>query len=104
MLFSYRGAARAGLVYLLVSIAWIGISGHLLIEFVDNRSDLNLWLQVRGYLWVACSALVIYLMSARVAHAHQQQQPLQENRERLRQAAAVFDCTREGYWLPTPGA
>ena len=62
-----------GLVYLLVSIAWIGISGHLLIEFVDNRSDLNLWLQVRGYLWVACSALVIYLMSARVAHAHQQQ-------------------------------
>ncbi|MFN3356752.1 MAG: phosphodiesterase DibA [Pseudomonas sp.] len=96
MLFSYRGALRAGLVYLLVSVAWIGLTGYLLIEFIDNPSALTLWLQVRGYLWVMASALVIYLMSARFAAASQLQQPLKENRERLRQAAAVFDCTREG--------
>ncbi|KMT54779.1 phosphodiesterase DibA [Pseudomonas fildesensis] len=96
MLFSYRGALRAGLVYLLVSMAWIGLTHRVLIEFLDNPSDLNLWLQVRGYAWVVLSALVIYLMCARFARAHQLQQPLKESRDRLRQAAAVFDCTREG--------
>ena len=96
MLFSYRGALRVGLVYLLVSVLWIGLTQRLLIEFLDNPSDLNHWLQVRGYVWVALSALAIYLLCARFARAHQLQQPLEENRERLRQAAAVFDCTREG--------
>ncbi|MCF5026954.1 phosphodiesterase DibA [Pseudomonas lurida] len=96
MLFSYRGALRVGLVYLLVSVLWIGLTQRLLIEFLDNPSDLNHWLQVRGYVWVALSALAIYLLCARFARAHKLQQPLEENRERLRQAAAVFDCTREG--------
>ncbi|QHF42409.1 GGDEF domain-containing protein [Pseudomonas sp. S35] len=96
MLFSYRGARRAGLVYLLVSIAWIGLTSRILIEFLDNPRDLTLWLQVRGYVWVTLSAGVIYLICARFARANQLQQPLKENRERLRQAAAVFDCTREG--------
>ncbi|WP_122750120.1 phosphodiesterase DibA [Pseudomonas lurida] len=96
MLFSYRGALRVGLVYLLVSVLWIGLTQRLLIEFLDNPSDLNHWLQMRGYVWVALSALAIYLLCARFARAHQLQQPLEENRERLRQAAAVFDCTREG--------
>ncbi|AOE77033.1 diguanylate cyclase [Pseudomonas lurida] len=96
MLFSYRGALRVGLVYLLVSVLWIGLTQRLLIEFLDNPSDLNHWLQVRGYVWVALSALAIYLLCARFARAHQLQQPLEENLERLRQAAAVFDCTREG--------
>ncbi|WP_405121627.1 phosphodiesterase DibA [Pseudomonas petroselini] len=96
MLFSYRGARWAGLVYLLVSMTWISLTERLLIEFLDNPSALNHWLQVRGYVWVALSALVIYLICARFARANQQQQPLKENRERLRQAAAVFDCTREG--------
>ncbi|CRM40464.1 MULTISPECIES: phosphodiesterase DibA [Pseudomonas] len=96
MLFSCRVALRAGLVYLLVSILWIGLTRQVLIEFLDDPSELNHWLQVRGYVWVALSALVIYLMYARFARAHQLQQPLKENRERLRQAAAVFDCTREG--------
>jgi diguanylate cyclase (GGDEF)-like protein/PAS domain S-box-containing protein len=96
MLFSYRGALRAGLVYLLVSIVWLKLSNHLLINFLDDPRELGHWLQVRGYVWVAFSALVIYLMAARFARAHQLQQPLKENRERLRQAAAVFDSTREG--------
>jgi diguanylate cyclase (GGDEF)-like protein/PAS domain S-box-containing protein len=96
MLFSYRGALRAGLVYLLVSIVWLQLSNHLLINFLDEPRELGRWLQVRGYVWVALSALVIYLICARFARAHPLQQPLKENRERLRQAAAVFDCTREG--------
>ncbi|AUG05235.1 phosphodiesterase DibA [Pseudomonas sp. S09G 359] len=96
MLFSYRGALRAGLVYLLVSILWLGLSNDLLINFLDDPRELGRWLQVRGYVWVAFSALAIYLICARFARAHQLQQPLKENRERLRQAAAVFDSTREG--------
>ncbi|MGB3122585.1 MAG: phosphodiesterase DibA [Pseudomonas sp.] len=96
MLFSYRGALRAGLVYLLVSIAWLQLSHSLLINFLDEPRDLERWLQVRGYVWVAISAVAIYLMCARFARTHQLQQPLKENRERLQQAAAVFDCTREG--------
>jgi diguanylate cyclase (GGDEF)-like protein/PAS domain S-box-containing protein len=96
MLFSYRGALRVGLVYLLVSIVWLQLSHHLLIDFLDDPRELVRWLQLRGYVWVALSALVIYLICARFARAHQFQQTLQENRERLRQAAAVFDCTREG--------
>ncbi|WP_339497374.1 phosphodiesterase DibA [Pseudomonas sp. EA_15y_Pfl1_P101] len=96
MLFSCRGALRAGLFYLLVSTLWIGLTRQVLIEFLDDPSELNHWLQVSGYVWVAFSALAIYLIYARFARAHELQQPLKENRERLRQAAAVFDCTREG--------
>ncbi|GAB5341352.1 phosphodiesterase DibA [Pseudomonas fluorescens] len=96
MLFSYRGALRVGLVYLLVSIVWLQLSQQLLINFLDEPHALVRWLQVRGYVWVALSALVIYLICVRFVRAHQVQLPQQENRERLRQAAAVFDCTREG--------
>jgi diguanylate cyclase (GGDEF)-like protein/PAS domain S-box-containing protein len=96
MLFSYRGALRAGLVYLLVSIVWIQLSHQILINFIDEPRELGHWLQIRGYVWVSLSALAIFLLCARFARANLIQQPLQENRERLRQAAAVFDCTREG--------
>lgn len=96
MLFSYRGALRAGLMYLLVSIVWIQLSQQVLINFIDEPVELGHWLQMRGYLWVSLSALVIFLLCARFARANVIQQPLKENRERLRQAAAVFDCTREG--------
>ncbi|MFP3494498.1 EAL domain-containing protein [Pseudomonas sp. SIMBA_059] len=96
MLYSYRGALRVGLVYLLVSVVWLQLSNHLLINFLDNPWELGRWLQARGYVWVGLSALVIYLICARFARTHQVQQPLKENRERLQQAAAVFDCTREG--------
>ncbi|NCE82866.1 phosphodiesterase DibA [Pseudomonas sp. Q1] len=96
MLYSYRGALRVGLVYLLVSVVWLQLSNHLLINFLDNPWELGRWLQARGYVWVGLSALVIYLICARFARTHQVQQPLKENHERLQQAAAVFDCTREG--------
>ncbi len=96
MLFSYRGALRAGLVYLLLSIVWLQLSQHLLINFLDEPADILRWMQLRGYAWVAVSALALWLLCARFARANLLQPPLKENRERLRQAAAVFDCTREG--------
>ena len=96
MLLSYRGALRAGLVYLLVSVLWIGLTQRVLNEFFDNPSDMSQWMQVRGYVWVAITALVISLICAHFARAHLLLQPTKEHRERLRQAAAVFDCTREG--------
>jgi len=96
MLFSYRGALRAGLMYLVVSIVWIQLSQQVLINFIDEPVELGHWLQMRGYLWVSLSALVIFLLCARFARVSVIQQPLKDNRERLRQAAAVFDCTREG--------
>lgn len=96
MLLSYRGALRAGLVYLLVSVLWIVLTQRVLIEFFDNPSDMSQWMQVRGYVWVAITALVISLICAHFARAHLLLQPTKEHRERLRQAAAVFDCTREG--------
>jgi diguanylate cyclase (GGDEF)-like protein/PAS domain S-box-containing protein len=83
-------------VYLLVSIVWIQLSHQVLINFIDEPVELDRWLQMRGYVWVSLSALAIYLLCARFARANLIQQPLRENRERLRQAAAVFDCTREG--------
>jgi diguanylate cyclase (GGDEF)-like protein/PAS domain S-box-containing protein len=75
---------------------WLQLSNHLLINFLDDPRELGRWLQARGYVWVALSALAIYLICARFARTHQLQQPLKENHERLQQAAAVFDCTREG--------
>ncbi|KAF1028532.1 MAG: putative signaling protein [Pseudomonas sp.] len=95
MLFSYRGALRAGLMYLLVSIVWLQLSHQVLISFLDDPTQLNRWLQLRGYLWVSLSAVAIFLLCARAARPLVQH-PLKENRERLRQAAAVFDSTREG--------
>ena len=70
MLFSYRGALRAGLVYLLVSILWLQLSHYLLINFIDEPWALGRWLQARGYVWVSLSALVIYWIGRRFARAH----------------------------------
>lgn len=96
MLLSYRGALRAGLVYLLVSVLWIGLTQRVSIKFLDNPNEMSLWIQACGYIWVALTALAIYLMCARFVRANLLLQPSKEHRERLRQAAAVFDCTREG--------
>ena len=96
MLLSYRGALRAGLVYLLLSVLWIQLSQQVFNNFIDEPKEMIHWQILRGYLWVTLSALFIFLLCARSARNHRIQQPLTENRERLRQAAAVFDCTREG--------
>jgi diguanylate cyclase (GGDEF)-like protein/PAS domain S-box-containing protein len=96
---TYRDAMRAALLYLLLSVAWLAFSGYLLNSFFDSFDERLRWQLINGYVWVMLSAGLIFLARARLfrclggcARLHERH----EDRERLRQAAAVFDCTREG--------
>ncbi|CAI8733344.1 diguanylate cyclase [Pseudomonas chlororaphis] len=96
---SSRDALRAALLYLLLSVLWLQFSGHLLSSFFDESNDLARWQLINGYLWALVSAVLIFIARGRLLRLlgadswlHHQR----EDRERLRQAAAVFDCTREG--------
>ena len=96
---TYRDALRAALLYLLVSIGWLLFSGHLLNSFFDSSAELMRWQLINGYAWAAFSAGLIFLARARLFRCLGIGAKLRERteeRERLRQAAAVFDCTREG--------
>jgi diguanylate cyclase (GGDEF)-like protein/PAS domain S-box-containing protein len=96
---TYRDALRAALLYLVLSAAWLQLSGHLLNRFFDNSTDLLRWQLINGYAWVAFSAGLIFIARARLFRCLGVGAKLRErnaDRERLRQAAAVFDCTREG--------
>ncbi|MBP5073028.1 EAL domain-containing protein [Pseudomonas chlororaphis] len=96
---SSRDALRAALLYLLLSVVWLQLSGHLLSSFFDESNDLAHWQLINGYVWALLSAALIFIARGRLLRLlgadawllHQR-----EDRERLRQAAAVFDCTREG--------
>ena len=86
-------------MYLLLSILWIQLSQQVLSSFFDDPEQLVRWQIVRGYLWASVSAVLIFLIHARYQRfglAAADLKPRSEDRERLRQAAAVFDCTREG--------
>ncbi|MGJ7518772.1 phosphodiesterase DibA [Pseudomonas baetica] len=96
---SYRDALRAALLYLLLSVVWLQLSGYLLNSFFDSSAELSRWQLINGYTWVVLSAGLIFIARARLLRclgigAHLRARS--EDRERLRQAAAVFDCTREG--------
>ncbi|PQO99078.1 GGDEF domain-containing protein [Pseudomonas frederiksbergensis] len=96
---TYRDALRATLLYLVLSVVWLQFSGYLLNSFFDNSTDLLRWQLINGYAWVAFSAGLIFIARARLFRCLGVGAKLRErnaDRERLRQAAAVFDCTREG--------
>ncbi|WP_415758393.1 phosphodiesterase DibA [Pseudomonas sp. LT1P18] len=96
---TYRDALRAALLYLLVSVGWLLFSGYLLNSFFDSSAELMRWQLINGYAWVVFSAGLIFLARARLFRCLGIGAKLRERteeRERLRQAAAVFDCTREG--------
>jgi diguanylate cyclase (GGDEF)-like protein/PAS domain S-box-containing protein len=96
---TYRDALRAALLYLLVSVGWLQFSGHLLNSFFDSSGELMRWQLINGYAWVVFSAGLIFFARARLFRCLGIGAKLRErteDRERLRQAAAVFDCTREG--------
>lgn len=96
---TYRDALRAALLYLVLSVAWLQFSGYLLNRFFDSSADLLRWQLINGYAWVAFSAGLIFFARARLFRCLGVGARLRErsaDRERLRQAAAVFDCTREG--------
>jgi diguanylate cyclase (GGDEF)-like protein/PAS domain S-box-containing protein len=96
---TYRDALRAALLYLLLSVTWMAVSGYLLNRFFDSSAELLRWQLINGYFWVALSAGLIFIARARLFKCLGIGARLRErhaDRERLRQAAAVFDCTREG--------
>ncbi|MHC8359002.1 phosphodiesterase DibA [Pseudomonas sp. LS2P72] len=96
---TYRDALRAALLYLLVSVGWLLFSGYLLNRFFDSSAELMRWQLINGYAWVVFSAGLIFLARARLFRCLGIGAKLRErteDHERLRQAAAVFDCTREG--------
>lgn len=43
MLLSYRGALRAGLVYLLLSVLWIQLSQQVFNNFIDEPKEMIHW-------------------------------------------------------------
>lgn len=96
---SYRDAMRAALLYGLLSVLWLFLTDHLLNSFFDDSAQLARWQRVNSYVWVGVSAGLIFLARARLFSflgmgARLRRQRLDQ--ERLRQAAVVFDCTREG--------
>lgn len=96
---TYRDALRAALLYLLVSVGWLLFSGYLLNSFFDSSAELMRWQLINGYAWVVFSAGLIFLARARLFRClgiGAKLRERNEDHERLRQAAAVFDCTREG--------
>jgi diguanylate cyclase (GGDEF)-like protein/PAS domain S-box-containing protein len=96
---SYRDAARAALLYLLLSLVWLQLSDHLLNSFFDDFVERSRWQLINGYAWVLFSTGYVFIFRARLLRClgiGAKLRERSEDRERLRQAAAVFDCTREG--------
>lgn len=96
---TYRDALRAALLYLLLSIVWLQLSGYLLNSLFDSSDELVRWQLINGYAWILLSTGLIFIARARLFRCLGIGNTLREghdDRERLRQAAAVFDCTREG--------
>lgn len=90
-----RSAMRVALLYLVLSVTWLQLIGYLLSSFFDQFADRQRWLLINGYAWVLLSAGLIFLARARISRFFAKAEH-GIDRERLRQAAAVFDCTREG--------
>jgi len=91
----HRTALRSALLYLLLSVIWLQLVGYLLSSFFDQSADRLHWQLINGYAWVLVSAGLIFLARVRVSRFFGMGEH-KVDRERLRQAAAVFDCTREG--------
>ncbi|POA20923.1 GGDEF domain-containing protein [Pseudomonas sp. FW300-N1A1] len=96
---SHRDALRVALLYLVLSVVWLEVTGYLLSKIFDGSADLPRWQLINGYLWVVLSAGLIFVARARLLGCLGIGATLRqhiENRARLRQAQAVFDCTHEG--------
>ena len=96
---SYRDALRAALLYVLISVVWLQLTDYLLSSYFYEPTQLARWELINGYVWAFVSAALIFVARARLlsflgAGASLQRQ--HQDRERLRQAEVVFDCTREG--------
>ena len=96
---SSRDALRAALMYCGLSLLWLLSTDYLLTSYFDGSEQLTRWQRMNGYIWVLFSAVMIFLVRARLFRFLGEGADLKrqrEDQERLRQAGAVFDCTREG--------
>ncbi|MCD5995947.1 EAL domain-containing protein [Pseudomonas sp. CDFA 602] len=92
-------ALRAAILYGLLAILWLAACNHWLPLFIEDPALLARGQQIGGYAWVLLSAVMIFvarerLMTNRRGKALLERQ--QEDTDRLRLAAAVFDSTLEG--------
>ncbi|UVL84180.1 EAL domain-containing protein [Pseudomonas sp. B21-028] len=90
----HRIAMGEALLYLVLSVAWLQLVGYLLSNFFDQSAARQTWQLINGYAWLLVSAGLIFCARARMSRSGEGGHA--DDRERLRQAAAVFDCTREG--------
>ena len=96
---SSRDALRTALLYGLLSVFWLQITDHLLNSYFDDSAQLAKWQLINGYVFALFSAVLIFFARARlfgflgISPGLKRQR---QDQERLRQAAVVFDCTREG--------
>ena len=96
---SSRDALRTALLYGLLAVFWLLVTDHLLNSYFDDSAQLVRWQQVHGYVFALFSAVLIFFARARLFDFLGMNPGLKRQRqdqERLRQAAVVFDCTREG--------
>lgn len=94
---SVRDALRMAALYVVLSILWLVLAEVMLQSMTDDPLALTVGRQINVVVWVLLSALLIYVSRVRLLNFIGAGARLRgEDRERLRMAAAVFDCTLEG--------
>ena len=96
---SSRDALRVALLYGLLSVLWLFTTDHLLNSYFDDSAQLAHWQRVNSYVFALLSGVLIFCARARLCGLLGMSPGLKRqlrDQERLRQAAVVFDCTREG--------
>lgn len=84
-------------LYLVLSIMWLVLSDQILSSLFDDPAQLARWELVNAYVWMGCSAALIFVSRWRLLNfIGVGARMRREDRERLRMAAAVFDSTLEG--------
>ncbi len=93
-----RIALKTALLYGLLSIFWLGVSDYLLPLLIDDSVQLSSAQLMSGYVWLAISAVSIYLARSRLLGFLRINERARHDQDsqRLRLAAAVFDSTLEG--------
>jgi diguanylate cyclase (GGDEF)-like protein/PAS domain S-box-containing protein len=93
-----RDALRTATLYGLVSIVWLATIDYLLPRLIEDPTVLARAQQVGGYVWLALSAVLIFLARSRLLGfmGITELARRDEDMQRLRLAAAVFDTTLEG--------
>lgn len=93
-----RDAVRIALLYGLASVLWLGMSDYLLPYLIEEPARLARGQLMSGYVWLAISAAFILLARTRLLlyMGVLSGERREEDQQKLRLAAAVFDSTLEG--------